>query len=116
MEEFKPLNDDELDALSSKERREYLKKKRAYENEKLVNETVNQSTESVPVVAPPPKKKSNVGRKSIAASEKKQQIMLTIEAASKTRLESVDEKNYKKLLARYIDKNIDDIVKAIEQL
>lgn len=116
MEEFKPLNDADFAALSSKARREYLKKKREYENAKLVTETVNQSTEFVPVVVTPSRKKSNVGRKSIAASEKKQQIMLTVEAASKAKLESVDEKHYKKLLARYIDKNIDDIVKAIEQL
>ena len=42
--------------------------------------------------------------------------MLTIEAESKLKLEGVDKKNFKKLLGRYIDKNIDEIVEAIEKL
>ena len=64
----------------------------------------------------PIKGKSKVGRKAIDDAEKKQQVMLTIEASSKARLEGVDKKNFKKLLGRYIDKNIDEIVEAIEKL
>lgn len=127
MEDFKILTEDELATLSNKERREYLKQKREYDNKKLVTETANQEVEVVPAAtpsetitttepAPVPKKKSNAGRKAIADADKKQQIMLTIEAESKLKLEGVDEKNFKKLLGRYIDKNIDEIVKAIEKL
>lgn len=127
MDDFKILTEDELAALSNKERREYLKQKREYDNKKLVTETVNQEVEVVPSATlsetitktdpvSAPVKKSNAGRKAIADAEKKQQIMLTIEAESKLKLEGVDEKNFKKLLGRYIDKNIDKIVEAIEQL
>lgn len=127
MEDFKILTEDELAALSNKERREYLKQKREYDNKKLVTETANQEVEVVPAAtpsetititepAPVPKKKSNAGRKAIDDADKKQQIMLTIEAESKLKLEGVDKKNFKKLLGRYIDKNIDEIVEAIEKL
>ena len=126
MDEFRVLSEDELAALTSKERREYQKQLKEYNNKKMVEEIVNQGNEDIskavtPNIPPdnppePTKKKSNAGRKAIAASEKKQQIMITIEADSKAKLESVDTKNFKKLLGRYIDKNIDSIVKAIEQL
>ena len=127
MEDFKILTEDELAALSNKERREYLKQKREYDNKKLVTETVNQEVEVVPAAtpsetitttepAPASKKKSNAGRKAIPDAEKKQQIMITIEAESKLKLEGVDKKNFKKLIGRYIDKNIDEIVEAIEKL
>ena len=52
MEDFKILTEDELAALSNKERREYLKQKREYDNKKLVTETVNQEVEVVPAATP----------------------------------------------------------------
>ena len=127
MDTFKILSEEELAALSNKERREYLKQKREFDNAKLVTETANQESEEASVKIAPAsvektatanfhQKKSNAGRKAISAAEKKQQIMLTIEAGTKNKLEAVDSKNFKKLLARYIDKNIDTIVKEIEKL
>lgn len=41
MGDFKYLSEDELTNLSSKERREYLRNKREYENSKLVSDTLN---------------------------------------------------------------------------
>ena len=127
MDTFKILSEEELAALSNKERLEYLKQKREFDNAKLVTETANQEPEEASVKIAPAsvektatanfhQKKSNAGRKAISAAEKKQQIMLTIEAGTKNKLEAVDSKNFKKLLARYIDKNIDTIVKEIEKL
>lgn len=126
MDDFKILTEDELAALSSKDRREYQKQLRAYNNEKMVHDIVNQpnevdsstSSSDTTIVAEtaPTKEKSKAGRKAIDDAEKKQQVMLTIEASSKAKLEGVDKKNFKKLLGRYIDKNIDEIVEAIEKL
>ena len=126
MDDFKILTEDELAALSSKDRREYQKQLRAYNNEKMVHDIVNQpnevdsstsSSDTTIVDEPAPtKEKSKAGRKAIDDAEKKQQVMLTIEALSKAKLEGVDKKNFKKLLGRYIDKNIDEIVEAIEKL
>lgn len=129
MDNFKVLTETELESLSSKERREYQKQLKEYNNRKMVEEIVHQTNDDdtkTPTVAPSTQvskstvssspKKSNAGRKKIDASEKKQQIMLTIEADTKAQLETFDEKKYKKLLARYIDKNIDAIINAMEQL
>ena len=145
MEDFKYLSEDELTTLSAKERREYLKKKKEFENQKMVKDVLKESVENIPIprineipkpsikepisetISPSvteisnsstnaPVKKSNAGRKKISDSEKKQQIMLTIESESKNKLEAVDSRNFKKLLGRYIDKNIDAIVEAIEKL
>ncbi len=75
---------------------------------------------AVPEITPektkPKGKKSNAGRKSMDADKKKQQIMLTIKADSLSRLKEVDEADFKKLLGRYIDKNIDEIVIELEKL
>lgn len=130
MDDFKILTEEEFQALPPKKRRDYLKQKKEHDNNKMVENNMNPDTDEDPissvesVIAETPityssktsEKKSNAGRKKIEDSQKKQQIMLTIEAESKSRLESVDERNYKKLLARYIDKNIDEIVNAIKQL
>ena len=145
MDDFKYLSEEELANLSAKERRDYLKQKKEYENQKMVKDVLNESVENTPltqinevleslvkepmtetitpaiievtkVSANTPVKKSNAGRKKISDLEKKQQIMLTIEPESKHKLEAVDSKNFKKLLGRYIDKNIDVIVEAIEKL
>lgn len=145
MDDFKYLSEEELANLSAKERRDYLKQKKEYENQKMVKDVLNEIVENTPltqineVSEPSVKepiietitpasievtkvssntsvKKSNAGRKKISDSEKKQQIMLTIEPESKNKLEAVDSRNFKKLLGRYIDKNIDAIVEAIEKL
>lgn len=121
----KVLTEEELATLSSRERREYQKQLRSMYNQEAVK-NVSEQDEQVEIPHPTPpqastpmeekKKKSNAGRKPIADSEKKQQLMITLEAESKRMLESVDSKNYKKLLSRYIDKNIDTIVNAMKQL
>lgn len=128
MGDFKILSENDIEALSSKERREYQKKLKEYNNSKMVNDIINQDSEEISVDSAQnrnmtdttkvtnTKKKSNAGRKAIDAAERKQQIMLTIEANSKNKLESVDPRNFKKYLGRYIDKNIDEIVEAIKKL
>lgn len=114
------LTDEELARLSNKDRREYLRQRRSTNNQELLKnihsseqELQNISFQSTELQH---KKKSNAGRKKIDDSEKKQQLMITIEAESNRKLQSVDKKNYKKLLSRYIDKNIDSIVDAMQQL
>lgn len=116
------LSEEELAALSSRERREYQKQLRSIYNQEAVK-NVSEQVE-IPHPTPPQastpmeqkKKKNNAGRKPLADSEKKQQLMITVEAESKIKLQSVDEKNFKKLLSRYIDKNVDAIVNAMKQL
>ena len=118
----KVLTEEELATLSSRERREYQKQLRSMYNQEAVK-NVSEQVE-IPHPTPPQastpmeqkKKKNHAGRKPIADSEKKQQLMITVEAESKRMLESVDAKNYKKLLSRYIDKNISTIVNAMKQL
>ncbi|MCR5357180.1 MAG: hypothetical protein K6E63_07225 [Lachnospiraceae bacterium] len=60
-------------------------------------------------------KKSNAGRKAIPDEEKKKQITLTIKPESSAALSECDA-DYKKLLSRYIDKNIDTIVEELKKL
>lgn len=43
--EFKILTSDELDKLSNKERRDYLKKKKEYDNQKLIEDTLESAKE-----------------------------------------------------------------------
>lgn len=126
MDDFKFLTEEELQALTPRKRREYLKQKKEYDNTTMIETTLNPDADNEPIFTisgtstihstNSSKKKSNAGRKKIDDSQKKQQIMLTIEAESKSKLEAVDKRNYKKLLARYIDKNIDEVINAIRQL
>ena len=102
LDEFKLLTEDELTALSSKDRREYLRKKKAYENEKLVHETVESASMSEPIVVNSPKataepepisisapeKKSNAGRKKMDSDKKKKQMVLTLSPDTYNRLQS----------------------------
>ncbi len=60
-------------------------------------------------------KKSNAGRKAKKDSEKKKQIVLTIKPESMEALAASDP-DFKKLLSRYIDKNIDSIVEVLKGL
>ena len=62
-----------------------------------------------------PKKKSNAGRKKIDPGKQRQQAMLTLAPETMEKLSELG-KDYKKLLNRYIDKNIDEIVEALEKL
>ena len=63
----------------------------------------------------PKKKKSNAGRKKIDPDKQRQQAMLTLAPETMEKLSEFG-KNYKKLLNRYIDKNIDEIVEALKKL
>ena len=60
-------------------------------------------------------KKSNAGRHAKKESEKKKQIVLTIKPESLEALAASDP-DFKKLLSRYIDKNIDSIVEVLKGL
>lgn len=62
-----------------------------------------------------PAKKSNAGRKAKKESEKKKQIALTLKPETVVALESSDP-DFRRLLSRYIDKNINAITKAIKSL
>lgn len=120
MEEFVYLTDEELEGLSNNDRRDYLKRKKNYENQKMVQDVLDQDDPSTPsketVNTPKRKGSSNAGRKKVAPAKKKQQIMLTIKPDSLEKLKDVDEDDFKKLLGRYIDKNIDEIVSELEKL
>lgn len=89
---------------------------------KGASEGKKQNTPPAPKKEPekkPPKtkkvKKSNAGRKAIPDEEKKKQIALTIKPESLNALSECDA-DYKKLLSRYIDKNIDTIVEELKKL
>ena len=60
-------------------------------------------------------KKSSVGRPALKESEKKKQIVLTIKPETMKALAACDP-DFKKLLSRYIDKNIGSIVEALKSL
>ena len=58
--------------------------------------------------------KKKPGRKSMAEDEKKQNLTITIEHSTMQRLVELDKKNFRKFLARYIDKNIDEILEQMK--
>ncbi len=124
MEDFRVLTEDEFEKLSSSERRRYTKQLKEYNSQKLVGDVVNQDEEESPKThittntsKERKKVKGKVGRPKIEnPNEKKQQITLTIEPETKEKLESVNPKLFKKLLGRYVDKNIEEIVDAIKKL
>ena len=143
MDGFKVLNADELAALPSKERRDYQKRLKEYNNRKMVADILDQEPERNDEVLTPkaltpetesepekPKKNTQSATtvpskngatkkqqipKKTEESKKKQQITLTITSESKARLEGADADNYKRILSRYVDRNIDTIVEFIEE-
>ncbi len=59
--------------------------------------------------------KKKAGRKAMKESEKKKQIVLTIKPETMKALEEVDP-DFKKLLNRYLDKDINQIVEILKKL
>lgn len=57
---------------------------------------------------------SKAGRKSIDPKNKRKQITLTLDPKTIDKLEKCD--NFRRTLNRYIDKNIDNIVKELNKL
>lgn len=81
------------------------------------NDEPKKESKATPPAEPkaPKKKKSNAGRKKIDPGKQRQQAMLTLAPETMEKLSEFG-KDYKKLLNRYIDKNIDEIVEALEKL
>lgn len=78
------------------------------------DETKREPKETEPA-KPKEKKKSNAGRKKMEPGKQRQQAMLTLAPETMEKLSELG-KDYKKLLNRYIDKNINMIVEALEKL
>lgn len=66
------------------------------------------------------KNKDGTWKQSLAGhpevKRKKPQVMLTLKPETEDRLKDFDESGYKKLLSRFIDKNIDTIISELEKL
>ncbi len=116
MEDFKILTEEELAALTSSQRRDYLKKKKEYDNKALVHGTLAESNDDPAPVHKVVSERKQAGRKPIPPDQKKQQIHLTVEASTKRALEEFAKRDYARLLSRYIDNNLETIMDAMKRI